>query len=167
MKSFQINFVQSPLPRWLVPLFFAASAIALVLSWSHFVEQREAVRRAVTEQRKAQEDAMRPPPPRAEELKRQELRAQERAALVYPWRSIFDALEAAGESDVKVVTFSHDRVARKSHVVLEGSDFGSIDAALTRMKAASPANAEWSIESISREPSGAASVVRANLVGSW
>jgi len=167
MKGFEIDFVRRPLPQWVGLAFFAASAVAFFLSWNHFIEQREAARSAAAAQRKALEDTRRPSAPSADDLKRRELQAQERAALAYPWRGVFDALEAAGGSEVKVVTFSHDRAARKSHVVLEGPNFGSIDAALTRMKGASPANAEWSIESISHEQSGAAGVVKATVAGSW
>lgn len=167
MKTFEIDFVRKPIPRWLAPLLFALSALALLLSWGHFVQQRDAARSAVTAQRKTLEDAMRPLPPSPDEVKRQEQRAQERAALAYPWKSVFDALEAMGGSDVKVVSFSHDRAAGKSHVVLEGPNFGAIDAAVTRMKRASPASTEWRIESISHEQSGAANVVRANVVGGW
>ena len=79
---------------------------------------------------------------------------------------MFDALEAAGGVDLEVVTFSHDRAARKSHAVLEGPSFSEIDAALTRMRAASPENAEWAIESISNEQTGTEEVLRANVVGS-
>ncbi len=167
MKAFEIDFVRRPLPQWVGLAFFAASAVAFLLSWNHFTEQREAARSAAAAQRKALEDSLRGPVASADDLKRQELQARERAALAYPWRNVFDALEAAGGSDAKVVSFSHDRQARKSHVVLEGPNFGSIDAALTRMKRASPSNAEWSIESVTHEQSGAASVVRATVVGSW
>ena len=166
MKTFEIDFVRSGAPRWLAPLFCALSAVALLLSWSHFVQQRDAARSAATAQRKALEDAVRPVSPDAADLKYRELRAQERTALAYPWKSVFDALEAAAGPGVKVVSFSHDRAEGKSHVILEGPNFGAIDAGLTRMKKASPA-ANWRTESIAREQSGAANVVRANVVGSW
>ncbi len=122
---------------------------------------------AAAAQREAVEAASRAPPPSAEDLKRHEAGAQEQAALAYPWKGVFDALEAAGGADAKVVSFSHDRTARKSHAVLYGPTFSEIDAALTRMRGASPANAEWTIESISNEQTGAEKAVKANVVGSW
>jgi len=166
VKSFEIDFIRRPTPRWLGPIFLAGSAIALVASWNHFVERRDLARAQVAAQRQAEQAALRPAAPRAEDVKRQERDTQERAALAYPWKGVFGALEAVGGADVRVVSFSHDRASGKSQVVLEAPSYGSIDAALTRMKRASPANAQWSIESISREQTGGASVVRANVAGS-
>jgi hypothetical protein len=167
VKGFDVDFVRRPLPRWVAPVFFLVCLLALVVSLGRFSEQRELQSARAAEERKALEDAARPPPPSAEELKRQEQQAQERAALLYPWKGVFDALEAAGGPEVTVTSFSHDRRARKSHLVLEGPSFKSIDAALTRMKAASPAQVEWRVESVAREPSGATAVFRATVLGSW
>jgi hypothetical protein len=167
VKTFEIDFVRTSPPHWLAPLFLAGAAVVLALSWTYFSERREAARDAATAQRKAIEDAMRPPDLSSDELKRRESAAQERAAIAYRWKNIFDALEAAGGSEVKVVSFSHDRAAGKSHIVLEGPSFGAIDSAVARMKAASPRNAQWLIESVSHEQAAGANVVRANVVGSW
>jgi len=167
LKQFEIDFVSRPNWRWLGPAFLAASAFALVLSWNHFVERRDQAHARLAEQREAMEAALRPSAPSAEQLHRREQQAQERAALAYPWKRVFDALEAAGGTDVKVVSFSHDGATGRTRVVLEAPGYNSIDAALTRMKKASPANAHWSIESVSREQPGAASAVRAVIVGSW
>jgi len=78
---------------------------------------------------------------------------------------VFDALEAAGGTDVKVVSISHERASGKSHVVLEGSNYGAIDEALTRMKKASPANVVWRIDPHDRASTD--NVVRAEVSGTW
>jgi hypothetical protein len=166
VKSFDIDFVRRPAPRWLGPFVLAGSVVAFAASWNHFTERRDLARAQVAARHQAEQQALRPAAPRAEDVKRQEQDTQERAALAYQWKGIFDALEAVGGADVKVVSFTHDRASGKSQVVLEAPSYNSIDAALTRMKKASPANAQWSIESISREQTGGASVVRANVAGS-
>jgi hypothetical protein len=93
--------------------------------------------------------------------------AQERAALGYPWKGVFDALEAVGGSDVKVVSFSHDRATRRSRLVLEGPSFNAIDAAVTRIKKTSGSATVWSIESVDSDASKTAGLVRATLGGAW
>jgi hypothetical protein len=167
VKALEIEFVVHRSAQWIGPLLFSLSAVALLLSWNYFVGRRDAAREAVATQRRAQEAASQPQPLSPEDLKRQEFQSQERAALAYPWRGVFEALEAAGGADVKVVGFSHDRMTRKSHVVLEGLTYSAVDEAVIKMKAASPAETEWSIESITREQTGAEKLVRASVVGSW
>ena len=167
MKTFEIDFVRRPLSPWIGFAFFCASAIALLWSWNQFVDERDSARAAVTEQRRALEAASLPRAPSAEDLKRSQERAQERAALAYSWKNVFDALEAAGGADVKVVSFSHERGSGKSHVVLEGQNYGAIDTAVTRMKQASPANVVWRIDSLSQDRAGAVNVVRADVSSTW
>ena len=167
MKTFEIDFLRRPLSPWIGFAFFCASAAALLGSWNHFTDERDTVRAAAAEQRRVREEASLPRPPSTDELKRSEQQAQERVALAYPWKSVFDALESAGGSDVKVVSFSHERAAGRSHVVLEGPNYGAIDSAVTRMKQASPANVAWRIDSLSHDRASTDNVVRAEIVGVW
>jgi len=167
VKTFEIDFVRRPLSPWIGFAFFCASAAALLGSWNHFTDERDSMRAAVAEQRRALEEASLPRPPSTDEVKRSEQQAQERVALAYPWKSVFDALESAGGSDVKVVSFSHERASGKSHVVLEGSNYGAIDEALTRMKNASPANVVWRIDSLSQDRASVVNVVKAEVSGVW
>ena len=167
MKTFEIDFVRRPFSPWIGFAFLCASAAALLGSWNHFADERDTVRSALTEQLRAREEASLPRPPSTEELKRSEQQVQERVALTYSWKNVFDALEAAGGPDVKVVSFSHERASGKSHVVLEGSNYGAIDDALTRMKKASPANVVWRIDSLSQDRANVVNVVRAEVSGVW
>jgi len=167
MRAFDIDFARRRPQRWMAPAFLAASALALILSWNYFAERRDLVRAQEAEQRRQLQELGRPRPADPQELKRADASAQELQALQYPWRSVFEVLEAAGAADLKVVSFAHDRASGRSQIVLQAARYDSIDAALTRMKKNSPAGVQWSIESVSRESSGAAPGVRVTLIGRW